>query len=842
MHSTHSRHGPKGDAHRSKGFGAKGAEGGPKPQIGKPGGRMTNASTQSTPKERLERFLVLVKRSRTYARSTAAITVVFMLLALVLALTTKRVYRSETTVIYRDAVRTSREVESPTARAARLGPRLKEYVFSRSRLQSTIEQFDLYPDLVKRSMLDALEEMQKNITFRTRSQDTFAVSFSHETPETAQAVAEHLAETMIADYTSDNLDSALTTHDVLQNEVESAQKQVEETSRRLARFLAQHPQFTWGLGDSPYASGQQSNSSSGTSRENKEKPVLDSALAMLVEKLRAIDTELTGSPAPIAAALPNDAQKQRDAAAAALAAAQADLDKKLLKVTKAHPDAMIAQSHVDRARAALASAEANLTQALPGATPPAQENPGLDPARRTELEAQRQTIVSQIAARRAGLKHTDTSNAGTPTPKSDIPDVVELETEWHKLRLDLERARDAFRKAEDKERAAQLQANSAEREVQESLVVSDPAYLPVHPESGRGRVFFAGSLVAIFLALAYAGARVLLCDTLFDEGDVLALGNPSLLVSVPHIPNISVPNVRAACHPVPNGPPSNRNNPIVRRDERPPETTAPSNDNDEMDDFVETTLVSGDSLVPAVSLPASALQSFVEPQSPSLVVVGVPYDPTNATAEEMVRDSPATVLGALRVLRHRLEQKRGDDSLVVSVQSAIVGEGKTTVATRLALTLAEAERARVVLVEGNLARPKLAATLGLRLPDDLGMTMQIRRHMGGHSGAWNILRIGSSLYALVEANEQNVFPAALHSMWFPSIIRELKAAYDYVVIDGCAVLDAGDANVLEEVSDSVLLITRAGVTSGSMVANAVRQLGDRRLFGLVLNDLPTRQG
>lgn len=803
---------------------------------------MTNDTAERTPKERLERYWVLAKRSRRYARSTTILACVLVLVALGLALTTKRVYRSETTVAYRDAVRTGRETESPTQRAARLGPRLKEYVFLRSRLQSTIERFDLYPDLVQRSMIDALDEMQKNISFRTRNPDTFVVAFLHENPQTAQAVAAHLAATMITDYTSENLDSALTTHDVLQSEVESAQKHVEETSRALARFLAQHPQFTWGLGDSPYASGQQSGPMTNPPRV-KDKPMLDDVLAHLVERLHTIDAELAGPDAIAVPVMPlaEEAQKQKNAAATALAAAEADLEQKLRKVTQLHPDAMIARAHVDRARAALTAAEANLTQALTGTSPAAPMNGELDPERRKDLQSQRTAIVAQIAARRAEKKWDEPRTTQPPTTRADTPDVVELETEWHKLRLDLERARDAFRKAEDKERTARLQATSAEREVEESLVVSDPAYLPVHPESGRGRVFLAGSIMAIFIALGHAGARVLLCDTLFDEGDVLALGAPALLISLPHIPLVSASSEPTNRHPTGGRKAVPKDEPVVRRSKpysnpnRDWPLDSPMDGHDERNDLDAAT-----SLVRAIALPTHALQAYVEPRAPNLAVWGAPYEPSTMATADIVRDSPTSVLRALRVLRHQLEKRRGEEPLVLSVQSAARDEGKTMLSTRLALALSEAERARVVLVEGNLARPQLARALGIQWPHDLGLTMQIRRHMQGHTGAWSILRMSASLYALVEASESTVFPDALHSSWFPALIRELKAAYDYVVIDGCAVLDAGDSNVLEDVSDVVVLVARAGVTTGSMVTNAVRQLGDRRVFGLVLNDEPPR--
>lgn len=783
---------------------------------------MTNELAQRTPRERLDRFWVLVKRTRSYVRSTVVLACVLILLALVATFTTKRVYRSETTVVYREAVRVGREAESPAQRAARLGPRLKEYLYLRSRLQSTIERFDLYPELVRRSMLDALEEMQKHVSFRTRSPDTFALSFAHETPEIAQAVATHLAETMIADYTSDNLDSALTTHDMLRVEVESSQKNVEEASRTLAQFLAAHPQFTWGLGDSPYASGQQGNAPGTPALPKQDKPVLDSNLVPLTEKLHAIEAELAGPNIATPPLIVNsDAQKQRDAAAAALVSAESDLEQKLLKVTKAHPDAKIAQARVERAKATLAAAEANLAQSAASSTP-TEPAPTLDLVRRTELQAQRDVLRAQIARHRAGQTNALEPSAKSVSPLVDPPNVVELETEWHTLRLELERARDAFRKSEDKERAARLQATSAEVEVQESLVVSDPAYLPVHPESGRGRVFLAGTVMAIFIALGYASARVLLCDTLFDEGDVLALGSPPLLVAVPHIPANSQPFVPAAAHgsTEPHTTPTSR--PAVRLDPTHPRQDEPG--------------AEARALVKPNQVATHALHSYVEPNAPGLVVVGAPYETSLEQVNEIVRGSSTHVLGALRVLRHRLEQRRGEQSMVVSVLSASRGEGKTAIALRLALTLAEAERARVVVVEGHVARPQLATLLQLHLPADLGLTMQLRRRMNGHGGAWNIVRIGASVFAIVEPSPTNVFPETLHSLWFPALIHELKAAYDYVVIDGCAVLDSGDANVIEEVSDVVVLVARAGTTTGTMITNAVRRLGERRVFGLVLND------
>jgi Mrp family chromosome partitioning ATPase len=54
------------------------------------------------------------------------------------------------------------------------------------------------------------------------------------------------------------------------------------------------------------------------------------------------------------------------------------------------------------------------------------------------------------------------------------------------------------------------------------------------------------------------------------------------------------------------------------------------------------------------------------------------------------------------------------------------------------------------------------------------------------------------------------------------------------------VLGAGDANVLEEVSDGVILVARASLTRGADLGKAAEQLGPRRILGVVLNDVTPR--
>jgi len=222
--------------------------------------------------------------------------------------------------------------------------------------------------------------------------------------------------------------------------------------------------------------------------------------------------------------------------------------------------------------------------------------------------------------------------------------------------------------------------------------------------------------------------------------------------------------------------------------------------------------------------------------NPKIEVIGVDIDPEGEDVHALLRRAPRGVQAALRVLRHRLEQRRADNALVVGVLSPGDGEGKTTLAIELALTLSEAERARVVLIDGNLEKPGVAAALGLKLPREASLSAQIRQRMNGRGRPWGVIGLGPSLAVLADPPGDDSYPSALHSLHFEAAVQALRRNFDYVVIDGPRVLGSGDANVIEATSDGVLLVARAGTTKGAALCGASRQLGERRILGVVLRD------
>jgi Mrp family chromosome partitioning ATPase len=846
---------------------------------------MASLSTESTPRERLERVVSLVKRARMFWRSTAVIAALGLLLALGVAMQSKRAWRSETTVLYRNAIQTTRsDGDTAAARSARLGPKLKDLVYARPRLEQVIREFDLFPEKTRKSMLEAVEEMQTVVAFRARGSDSFVISFTYEDPDLTQKVTARLTDLMIQEYNRQNIDTATLTRDFLQRELDATTTKVDEASRALATFLAQNPQFQWGMNDSPYAPLQPGALGAAAPLLPGPAPRAsgpqDGPLAGLQRELAQVESALAPPlPGPVVPASPQlvEAQKQRDAAAAAAAAAQATLAERLTAVTPAHPDAISAQAKLDAARLALVAAETSLSRARAGAAPDVDRAP-LDAKQRIALEQRRNKLRSEIAERRRHVAPAVAVAApggadGAGKAPDRPPTVVDLETEWHRLRLELERARDQLRLMQTNAHAADISADAVEKQSQEEMQILEPAYRPTRPDRGRGRVFFAGAAVALVLALGYAAARVLLNDTLLDEGDVIALGGPQVLVTLPDVVatpkappgRAMVPSIgrdddaddpapfppaprpaagRPATAPEPARAPEPPDRPIAPI--APIAPGPPRLDSGYRRDAAITVRFGYPLPAPVAEPPSSAaivvrdaaglLEAIFD--EPEVEVIGADVDPEGDGAFALLRSASPSTLAALRVLRHRLEQRRGEGSFVVSVVSPGRGEGKTLLAAELAMTLAEADRARVVLVEGNLERPRVAATLGLRLPESAGFSTQVRRHMSGRSRPWGVVRLGPSLTVLAECGASAAYPAALHSTHFEAALHALRRSYDYVIIDGPAVLGSGDANVIESVSDGVLLVARAAVTKGGALARATAQLGDRRILGVVLNGVP----
>jgi receptor protein-tyrosine kinase len=224
-------------------------------------------------------------------------------------------------------------------------------------------------------------------------------------------------------------------------------------------------------------------------------------------------------------------------------------------------------------------------------------------------------------------------------------------------------------------------------------------------------------------------------------------------------------------------------------------------------------------------------------QSPVLASIG--FDPA-------IKKSPLlTDLGAFaprteafRLLRTNLQFLDLDQqprSLVIT--SAVPGEGKTVTSTNLAVALAQAGR-RVLLIDGDLRRPRVASLLGL--DGAVGLTTVLVGSTDVHSAIQ--VHEASGLNFLASGAKPPNPTEILQSRVTHDLIHKLRDDYDMVIIDAPPLLPVADAAVLSTIADGSIIITRHGKTTREQLREAVNRLDNvgARLFGIVINMIPRR--
>lgn len=170
---------------------------------------------------------------------------------------------------------------------------------------------------------------------------------------------------------------------------------------------------------------------------------------------------------------------------------------------------------------------------------------------------------------------------------------------------------------------------------------------------------------------------------------------------------------------------------------------------------------------------------------------------------------------------------------LIQVTSPMAGEGKTSVVAGLGTLLAAAGQ-RVVLVDGDLRRPRIHEAVGLS--NDRGLT-------SAFAGDVPILDVVRSvpdeegLFVVCSGPPPSNPAELLSSPRMAELLFELQGKFDVVLVDSAPVLPVTDATLLAAWVEATLLVARAGTTTQRQLAEAVQQLRrvDAQLAGVVLN-------
>lgn len=190
---------------------------------------------------------------------------------------------------------------------------------------------------------------------------------------------------------------------------------------------------------------------------------------------------------------------------------------------------------------------------------------------------------------------------------------------------------------------------------------------------------------------------------------------------------------------------------------------------------------------------------------------------------------------AYRTLRAALEFATVDaEARILQVTSANPGEGKTTTAVNLAVTMARNGK-RVTLVDADLRKPRLHAFFDL--PVEPGLTSVILGQMKASDVGHEVERDAGVLTIMSSGPLPPGPSELLGSERTGRVLRELAENSDILIVDSAPVLPVSDALVLAKKVDATILVANGSRTRVPEISQAVELLSqvDARVIGTVLN-------
>ncbi len=186
---------------------------------------------------------------------------------------------------------------------------------------------------------------------------------------------------------------------------------------------------------------------------------------------------------------------------------------------------------------------------------------------------------------------------------------------------------------------------------------------------------------------------------------------------------------------------------------------------------------------------------------------------------DALHDAMAESIDSVRAaLVHHAEKIQGTPVLMVT--SAAEREGKSTIASRLAVSLANSGR-RTLLIDGHLREPQVHRTFNL--PDEPGICDLLRDPEQLPQAVVRDTEIpGLSILSAGQWDESSMLAMARGGLH--SIIEGLGTHYQFIVIDGAPVLTVSDSLAFGEEANLALLSVRRDVSRIPRVYEACERL------------------
>ena len=155
---------------------------------------------------------------------------------------------------------------------------------------------------------------------------------------------------------------------------------------------------------------------------------------------------------------------------------------------------------------------------------------------------------------------------------------------------------------------------------------------------------------------------------------------------------------------------------------------------------------------------------------------------------------------------------------VFAIVSPVQGEGKTTTASNLAVTLSHTDR-RVLLIAADLRRPSLYRYF--QLENDIGLSDVLLGEIPFEEATQ---AVSPNLWVLVSGKPPARPAELLQSHRMADLLSRQRERFDFIIIDGPPVLGLADTLAIAPLADAVILIASAEQSKRGAITHALDQL------------------
>src|SRR5262249_33957861 len=206
-----------------------------------------------------------------------------------------------------------------------------------------------------------------------------------------------------------------------------------------------------------------------------------------------------------------------------------------------------------------------------------------------------------------------------------------------------------------------------------------------------------------------------------------------------------------------------------------------------------------------------------------------------ATPIVTIQDPESVAAEQYRILAMKVQQQcEASRSRAVMVTSAAGGEGKSLTAINLAAALSATTDDRVLLIDADMRKPRVAEYLKFSVPADRGFHNLL---VQGDGDTDKYLHSMKNLVVIPGGVAQANPVAALSSPKARAVFEKLKTQFACIIVDAPPVLPIADSHILAGLVDRILFVVRARQTPRELFHSALEGFDAANLLGAVINDV-----